>query len=176
MMRGNKVVLREKRLEDAKDDYAWRTDAELARLDGTLPLHTSFSEYLLSYAEELHHSGLFRRHFAIESEEGKHIGNCMYYNIDDHRKEAEIGIMIGDRSYWDKGYGTDVVTTLVNHIFQETKVERIYLHTLEWNIRAQKCFLKCGFVPCGRTIRNGNHYILMEIKRRAPNPFTPPQD
>ena len=172
-------MLREKRIEDVKDDYSWRTDAELARLDGALPLNISFSEYLIIYIEELHHPGLSQHRFAIDSEEGKHIGNCMYYNIDEQRKEAELGIMIGDRSYWDKGYGTDAVTTLVNYVFQETKVERIYLHTLEWNIRAQRCFQKCGFVPCGRTIRNGDRYIIMEIKKKGylpAHPLTPPQD
>ena len=43
---GEKVVLREKRIEDAEDDYAWRTDEELARLDATRPLHMRYDEFL----------------------------------------------------------------------------------------------------------------------------------
>jgi RimJ/RimL family protein N-acetyltransferase len=47
-----------------------------------------------------------RRQFAVDTLEGRHIGNCAYYNIDKGGGEAEVGIMIGERSYWDKGYGT----------------------------------------------------------------------
>ena len=43
-IRGEKVVLREKRIQDAEDDYAWRTDEELARLDATRPLKMSFED------------------------------------------------------------------------------------------------------------------------------------
>ena len=103
--------------------------------------------------------------FAIETEEGKHIGNCMYYNIDGNRGDAELGIIIGDRHYWDKGYGADAVATLVSRVFEEPKLEKIYLHTLEWNIRAQRCFQKCGFTICGHTIRSGHHFMIMELRK-----------
>ncbi len=167
MIKGNKVVLWEKRLEDAKDDYAWRTDVELCRLDATSPLNITFQEYLLNYANDLRYPNLTQRRFAIDTEDGKHIGNCMYYSIDVERKRAELGIMIGERAYWDKGYGADAINTLVNLIFQETPVERIYLHTLESNIRAQMCFQKCGFVFCGKTIRNGHYFKLMEVRKNT---------
>jgi RimJ/RimL family protein N-acetyltransferase len=165
VLRGSKIVLRQKQLEDAAADYAWKTDEELARLDATLPLATPFSEYLLSYAEELCSPIWGRRHFAIETPNGKHIGNCSYYNLDEYKGEVEIGIMIGDRSYWDRGYGTDAVTTLVNYIFNEMKLKKVYLHTLEWNARAQRCFEKCGFAPRISIVRNGQRFIFMEVKR-----------
>ncbi len=165
MIRGQKVVLREKKLEDAANDYAWGCDSELARLDATQPLKVSYSDYLVGYADELRYQSPRRRQLAIDTLDGRHIGNCMYYDIDQRRGEAELGIMIGDRDYWDKGYGSDAVTTLLNHIFETTRLERIYLKTLEWNVRAQKCFEKCGFVPCGRTSRGRQDFILMEIRR-----------
>jgi RimJ/RimL family protein N-acetyltransferase len=163
MLRGNKVVLREKQLKDAAADYAWKQDAELAYLDGTLPLTISFWEYLLNYGEQFGYPSLGRQGFAIETLDGKHIGNCMYYNLNKYKQEAEIGISIGDRAYWDKGYGTDAVTVLVNYLFEEMKLRRIYLHTLEENIRAQKCFGKCGFTPCGFQLRDGHNFVIMEI-------------
>ena len=45
-IQGQKVVLREKRLEDAEDDYAWRSDPELAAFDAVAPLRTSLSHSL----------------------------------------------------------------------------------------------------------------------------------
>jgi len=168
MIKGKRVVLREKRLEDAWQDYAWKTDPELARLDATLPLDVPFSTYLLTYAEELDRRIDGKgRVFAVETLEGKHIGNCCYYNLEWDRREAEVGILIGDAAYWDAGYGTDAVKALVDYVFREEGLKKVYLHTLVWNARAQKAFKKCGFVECKRVVRSGYDFILMEMKRPA---------
>jgi len=165
MLKGRKVILREKRTEDAHNDYTWRCDPELARLDAAPPLAAPFSWFMASYSEELRYLSSGQRRLAVETLDGKHIGNCMYYDVDEEKKQAELGILIGERDYWDKGCGTDAVTTLVNHIFETTDLERIYLSTLDWNVRAQKCFKKCGFMPCGQLIRGGDNFIVMEIRR-----------
>jgi RimJ/RimL family protein N-acetyltransferase len=90
----------------------------------------------------------------------------MYYNINDTGDEAEIGIMIGDRDYWEKGYGTDAITALVNNVFLRTDIKRVHLKTLDWNQRAQQCFKKCGFKPCGGLNRDGYTFMLMELYRK----------
>jgi RimJ/RimL family protein N-acetyltransferase len=165
MIVNSRIVLREKSTDDAYDDYAWETDPELARLDAAPVLVIPYDQYLQDYTEELLHPYHNSRQFAIDTPDGKHIGNCSYYNIDKYRGETELGIMIGDRDYWDKGYGAEVITTLVDHIFSRTDFHRIYLKTLGWNSRAQKCFKKCGFKPFGELDRDGFSFILMEIHR-----------
>ncbi len=162
----NKIKLRDKRLADALDDYIWRTDPELVRLDAAPLLTTTFPRYLSDYADELHCSSSIGHRFAVETLDGKHIGNCSYYGIDETKGEAELGIMIGNRDYWDKGYGADTVTALISYIFHQTNLERTYLKTLESNIRAQKCFQKCGFTPCGHLDRDGFNFVLMEVNRK----------
>jgi len=162
----NKIKLRDKRLADALDDYIWRTDPELVRLDAAPLLTTTFPRYLSDYADELRCSSSIRHRFAVETLDGKHIGNCSYYGIDETEGEAELGIMIGNRDYWDKGYGADAVTALISYIFHQTNLERIYLKTLESNIRAQKCFQKCGFTPYGHLDRDGFNFVLMEVNRK----------
>ena len=166
MIIGSKVILRNKKLADAQDDYTWQTDPELARLDATPPLIATFTQYLSDYASELRYSFSTRRSFAVETLDGKHIGNCVYYGINEAKGEAELGIMIGNRGYWDKGCGADAVTTLVDYIFRQTNLKRIYLKTLDWNHRAQKCFKKCGFTPYGHMTRDGYNFLLMEINRK----------
>ncbi len=164
---GNKVRLREKKLADARNDYRWQSDAELARLDAARTLVLPFSVYLLDYATEIHRPRFNRYPLAIETVEGKHIGNCTCYDISKRKGEAQLGIMIGDRDYWDKGYGADTITTITNHIFMTTDFNRLYLKTLDWNLRAQKCFQRCGFTPCGEMKRNGHNFLFMELKREA---------
>jgi RimJ/RimL family protein N-acetyltransferase len=165
MLKGCKVTLRKKRWEDVFQDYAWKTNNELCQLDATSPLDISFSEFSSRYREELLYSDGRSHHFAIDTLEGRHIGNCMYYNLDNHRRDMEIGIIIGDPSYWSRGYGTEAITLLVNYVFQETKIKRIYLRTLDWNIRAHKCFEKCGFIPCEHLAKGGYNFIIMELPR-----------
>jgi len=166
MITGSKIILREKRLADALDDYTWQTDPELARLDAVPPLNIVFPQYLSDYTSKLRYSSPTRHSFAIETGDGKHIGNCVYFDIDERKGKAELGIMIGNRDYWAKGYGADTVTSLVNYIFRQTNLKRIYLKTLESNSRAQKCFQNCGFTPYKHLVRDGYSFVLMEIHRK----------
>ena len=166
MIIGSKIRLRDKRLTDARDDYTWRADPELARLDAVPQLAMTFPEYLLFYIGELGQSSSNRRSFAIDTLGGKHIGSCVYYDINETKNEAEVGIMIGNHDYRDNGYGTDAITTLVTYVFRQTNLRRLYLKTLDSNIRAQKCFQKCGFISCGSLVRDGFSFVLMEIHRK----------
>jgi RimJ/RimL family protein N-acetyltransferase len=162
-----KIQLRNKRLSDAANDYAWQSDFELARLDAASTLSVNFAQYLAEYAFELRLSpSRYDYWFAVDTLDGKHIGNCGYYHVDSVNKEAELGIMIGDRDYWDKGYGADTVSAMLDYLFNKKDFQRIYLKTLESNHRAQRCFQKCGFTPCGSMTRNGHYFMLMEMKRK----------
>ncbi len=163
--RSARVLLREKRLGDAPDDFRWRTEAELSRYDGARPLTLAFQEFLALYREELLFPSPYRRSLAIEDEAGCHIGNVMYYNIDTLRQEAELGITIGERPYWGQGYGTEAVRLLVEHLLGRTGFRRVHLKTLGWNRRARRCFEKAGFVECGRAHRGDNRFVLMELRR-----------
>jgi RimJ/RimL family protein N-acetyltransferase len=165
MIKDGKSILCQKSLSDAPDDYTWQTDPELAHLTATIPLTTSFTDYLLEYASQLRNGQPTKHQFAIKTRGGRHIGNCACYSINNEWGEAEIGIFIGDRRYWDKGYGTDAITSLIDFVFKRINARRIHLKTLESNKRAQKCFYKCGFTMCGSMINNGNNFILMELHR-----------
>jgi RimJ/RimL family protein N-acetyltransferase len=163
--RGRRVVLRAKRPSDAENDYAWRSDSELARFDAARPFSASFEDYASLYEDELAYPSPFRHTLAIEDHSGRHIGNVMYYNIDHGRSEAELGITIGVREYWGKGYGSDAVRTILQYVFTKMALKRVYLKTLDWNKRARRCFEKAGFVAFGTSRRGGHDFILMEVRR-----------
>ncbi len=165
MITKKRIVIRHKNTSDAWDDYSWETDPELAELDAAPVIRMPYNQYLLDYDIEIRRTSPTSRQFAVDTLEGEHIGNCSYYNLDEDKGEVELGIMIGNRDYWDRGYGAETVITLVNHIFGELKVNRIYLKTLESNLRAQKCFQKSGFSDCGQTARFYHRFVRMEIDR-----------
>ena len=162
---GARVTLRDKILQDAEKDYIWRCAPELARLDAAYPLTMNYDRYLKIFEDQLKYPTPGSHHFAIEVSDKKFIGNCMYYDLDSVNREAELGIVIGDRDYWSGAYGYDAVVTLLEHMFGVRNLKRVYLHTLEWNKRAQKCFSKCGFKPVKDVRRMGLDFILMDVHR-----------
>ncbi len=165
MTSSQKTRIRVKSLADAPDDYRWQVDPELSDLDAAVPLRMEYTDFLEDYRDQLRYASPDRHTFAVETLDGKHIGNVVYYNTDYIRRETEVGIMIGERDYWNQGYGSDAMCSLVNYVFRKTNFKRVYLKTLEKNIRAQKSFQKCGFTPCGHLNRNGYQFLLMELPR-----------
>ena len=159
------IRLRRKRLADAEDDFNWRRDPDLARYDAAAPLRASFDDFLTTFQDELRLPSPFRRVLAVEDLQGLHIGNVMYYNIDERRGEAELGITIGDKRYWNQGYGTDIVRTFLLYLFTEQNMSRIYLNTLDWNVRAQRAFMKAGFRQSGASRRGPHAFVTMEARR-----------
>ena len=165
MISNGKIVLRKKTLKDADNDYKWQSDRELTGLDAIKPLTMSFKKYLAEYTEILSLPSSRRFQLAIETYDGIHIGNCACYNIDYKSGEAEVGVMIGQRDFWNQGYGTDTLTALLDYIFSETDLKLLYLKTLDHNFRAQQCFSKCGFTPSGRGESDRHSFIFMSLKR-----------
>ncbi len=163
--RGAKVILRQKRLEDAEDDFNWRADPELAELDATVALRLSFTEFLRHFEDELRYPTPWARRYGIEALDGRHIGNCMQYDIDTASGASEVGIMIGLREYWGQGYGRDAMALMVEEAFKMPSMRRLYLHTLEWNGRARKSFASCGFRELRPVRRAARDFILMEVTR-----------
>jgi len=162
---GGRIILRDKQSDDAENDYRWRSDPELARLDAAIPLTMSFERYLKLFEDQMKYPTPGSHHYSIDTVDGRFIGNCMYYDMDTVNLEAELGIVIGDRDYWSDGYGYDAVTTLLDHMFNARNLKRVYLHTLEWNGRAQKSFSKCGFNAVRPVRRMAHDFILMDVLR-----------
>lgn len=96
--------------------------------------------------------------FVIELGE-KHIGFCSYHST--VGSETELGIKIRSDCQ-NKGYGTEAVKLLIDHILRHTNIRRIYLKTA--SKQAQSCFQKCGFKSYGQLVKSGTIFTLMEIK------------
>ena len=163
--KGVKVRIREKREEDIRNEYSWRIDSELSRVDATRPMTMSYEDFFRYSREEMQFPNYRSKRLAVETLEGIHIGNIMYYDLDMRSRQAELGIMIGDKEYWSSGYGTDTVNTLLRHLFTTLELDKVYLHTLSWNYRAQASFNKSGFKSVRDVKRGGQDFILMEVLR-----------
>lgn len=80
----------------------------------------------------------------------KLIGTFAFDGIDWRNASSEFGILIGDKAYWNQGYGTEAVRLLCQHGFYTLNLNRIFLHVFETNPRAIRAYEKAGFVHEGR--------------------------
>jgi RimJ/RimL family protein N-acetyltransferase len=106
-----------------------------------------------------------RMTFTILTKEGTPIGNMGLEEVSWRYKRASMGIMIGEKEYWGKGYGTDAITTLLRYSFEELGMRRVDLVTDSDNVRAQKAYCKCGFREEGvlRQSRSKNGRVVDDV-------------
>lgn len=78
-------------------------------------------------------------------ENNKHIGNIKLEPIDFKEKSADLGIMIGDKDFWGKGIGVEVVNLITDFVFNTLKLDEINLGVISENKQAIRVYEKCGF-------------------------------
>lgn len=149
IIRGERVVLRPYEAGFAEAElrrmYEWSQDGSVLRWSGGSPLVMTFQDFKDAFRHELRRHDKHSRTFGLLTDTGEFIGRLGYFHIDYRRREAELGIAIGEKDYWGRGYGTNAVKALLAHIFQETRLERVYLYTYAENRRARRSFEKAGF-------------------------------
>jgi len=85
------------------------------------------------------------------------IGNIQFLDIDWRNRKTEIGIMIGEKEYWDQGYGSEAMQLMLKHGFK--------------NVRGIRAYEKTGFTVESRFreahYQHGRYYdiIIMSILR-----------
>jgi RimJ/RimL family protein N-acetyltransferase len=82
--------------------------------------------------------------YAIEAD-GRYIGHVNIKIKDEANQRASLGIGIDNPSYWGRGYGTEVTRLMLCFAFQELGLHRVSLRVAAYNMRAIRCYEKCGF-------------------------------
>jgi RimJ/RimL family protein N-acetyltransferase len=77
-------------------------------------------------------------------------GYCTLEHIDTPHRSGEIGIIIGNPDYWNKGVGASVVRLLTTLAFTRYHLHRVYAVIQGGNIASRRCFEKVGFQHEGR--------------------------
>jgi RimJ/RimL family protein N-acetyltransferase len=149
MFKGEKVLLRPMKQEDVARLHEFNQDPELYVLDSSYP-RASALQAAQTFYESRTKPNEETVGFAIEAD-GKYIGDCGLGGLKDRHGNLELGIGIGDRDYWGRGYGRDAVKLLLHYGFHYCGARRIFLTTHAKNERAIRCYLACGFVEEGRS-------------------------
>lgn len=176
MIWGSKVILRPfgEGFSEAElqTQFRWSKDKDIVCWSNMAPSTLTFAEFIEQFQSHNHHSSADRELFAILTADQKAlIGRIGCFNINTETRQAELGVIIGEKDYWSKGYGRDAVCTLLDYVFQHTPLQKIYLYTLEENARARRSFASCGFREIAISKRfsfEGGEYedVKMEITRQ----------
>jgi len=171
VIEGNIINLRAPSMEDLERNTRWINDREVTRfLAMRYPMAALAEE---AWLRDLcsRPMAFDRAFFAIETKEGQHIGNTNIFKAHAEEQKGELGIMIGERSHWSKGYGSDALRTLLRFGFDEMNMRRVQLTVYDFNERAQAAYRKVGFVEEGRRrealYTEGRHHdiVVMAVLR-----------
>jgi len=174
MIEGKRIRLRSFELSDLDEILRHWNNMELRNLLGSAdrgPASRNDEEEWIRSTWKLRQE---RRAFMFVIEttaDNKLIGGTGLFNIDWTSRSAMTGISIYNPEYWGKGYGQESMNLILGFAFRNLNLNRVELETLDFNERAQKCYLKVGFKEVGRRrkakfINSGYHdSIVMDILR-----------
>ncbi len=157
---GERIRLRAAEKEDIPNFLRWINDEEVAE-------NLLFIAPISRYEEEHWYDSMMKKTasehvLVIEVKDQDNpeiftpIGNCQFHDIDWRIGSAEIGIMIGEKSWWDKGYGTETMRLLLELGFNTLNLHRIWLQVFAKNKRGIGAYEKAGFQFEG-TFRDGDY-------------------
>jgi RimJ/RimL family protein N-acetyltransferase len=162
LYRGTLVRLTSETPEKMAEAFAsWDRDTEMHRLADSEPAQFWSQKKLKEFLEKREEQEQAFRFMIRTMEDDKLIGQVSLWVNSWTHSEAWLGIVIGDRDYWGKGYGTDAMRLIVQYGFMELNLRRISLALHSYNTRALKSYEKVGFKMEG-TMRGE---VLREGKR-----------
>jgi len=89
--------------------------------------------------------------FSIRTlDDDKLLGDIDLYIYNWPGRDTFVGLGIGERDFWGKGYGTDVMKVILRYAFTEINMKRVTLTVFEYNPRAIRSYEKAGFRHEGR--------------------------
>jgi RimJ/RimL family protein N-acetyltransferase len=86
----------------------------------------------------------------IDLETDRLIGRVLLFGVSQIDRQANIGIVIGEKDYWDRGYGAEALSLMLDHAFNALNLNSVMLGTFDYNERAIACYRKLGFKLIGR--------------------------
>jgi RimJ/RimL family protein N-acetyltransferase len=145
MYTGKLVRLREYRKEDIPLAQQYLNDPETrSLLNPSVAYPYTLADEEKWFEENSADNDIYS--FAIETlADGKYIGGCGINGIRWTSRVAKLGIFIGDKDYWGRGYGSDAMEVLVRICFAQMNMNKVCLNVFSFNKRARRCYEKCGF-------------------------------
>jgi RimJ/RimL family protein N-acetyltransferase len=140
----------------------WRRDSEYARLLDNDPVRMFSKKKTKEWFEKDLEENEKSNFFMVRTlEDDKLIGFIGLFDIQGNHQNAYVGIGIGEREYWGRGYGTDAMNIMLRYAFTALNLLRVSLGVFEYNQRGVRSYEKAGFRIEGRA----REYLYREGRR-----------
>lgn len=155
------------------DNYvSWLNDKEMSTIILSAETTTNLEDCRI-YAEDLIASN--ENHFfaIITKTTQEHIGNFRLGPLDSQNNRIQLGMMIGNKSFWGKGIGSEVVELGLEFAFKMLKVHKVFLYVREDNFGAIRIYEKNNFFHEGvlreQIKKNNRYYDLLLMSAINPH-------
>jgi RimJ/RimL family protein N-acetyltransferase len=145
---GKNIQLKLLTPDNLSNDYInWMQDDEVMQFT-----ESRFDAYTLEdlkeYVKNVTHKDFFFGIFLKES--GEHIGNIKIGGIDEIHRFADMGLIIGNKQMWGKGYGTETIQLATYIAFEELNLNKLIAGIYSNNMASYAAFMKAGYKEAGR--------------------------
>ena len=169
---GERIYLREIRLSDANKNYRdWMNDPEINQY-----LESRFEGWsvgkLKRYISNIKRNPDSVFLTIVLRNGNKHIGNIKIGPINRRHRYADVGVIIGEKSFWGKGIATEAIKLVVDYAFNKLGLHKLTAGAYSCNIGSIRAFKRAGFSVEGVRKKHGfcnGKYIdgvLLGIVRR----------
>lgn len=170
---GERIMLREYQQGDLPYMRKWVTDPEIVDNLSDIFLYAQSLQETESFLTMVLSGKAQNQKFFVIADKitEEYLGQIDLIKIDWKNRIAEMGIVIGKKDLLSKGLGTEAIKLMQDFVFQRLNLNRLQLKVHDYNERAQRCYVKCGFVEEGRSRQsffiNGKYtdYVQMAILR-----------
>jgi len=150
-LRGKRIYLRPLLKSDINKKYlSWINNSQAAKfIDANrFPLTQKDLMDFYKQVEKNRRDVMFA---IVIKNKNTHIGNIKLGSIDYIHRYGDIGILIGDKKFWGRGYGGEAITLLLDYAFNRLNLNKVILGLFANHKAAIKCYTKAGFKVEGRT-------------------------
>lgn len=164
----SRIYLRAFEPDDYKTSIRWRKDDQIWDMLGGAKYFVS-EAYEKKWIEDTIFNSKEIRLAICLKEDDKYIGNAYINNIDMINRTGISHVLIGEKSYWGKGYAGEALKMLLDYVFNERGLHRIMALVLESNIQSVKMLVKLGYRQEGvlrhSVYKNGryNNQVILSI-------------
>lgn len=155
MFNGRLIRLRALEPGDAETIFRFRQDSEILRHEGrpSWPQSLADLRYRLEKLPEIEGQGDDMQ-LAVETLAGEMVGEINIQLADPKHGTFALGIGLGERSAWGKGYAKEAVVLILRFMFMERRYQKCNVGIYAFNDRSLALFRRLGFVEEGCLRRN----------------------
>ena len=168
-LEGGRIYLREVRSDDVNEKYyRWMNDPEVTQY-----LESRFApnsvEILQEYVKNLQRNKDIFFLAIVLKENNKHIGNIKIGPINWFHRLADIGVLLGEKSCWGKGYASEAISLLAEYVFKNLNLHKLTAGCYKPNEGSLRAFQNAGFEAEGvrkkHCFLNGNYVDIILLGR-----------